>query len=134
MLRVRTVGTFGKKSYDIQVTTLQAVALMAFNVTPAEATSGLGSSPKTFSSLLDSLQMPEEALKRVMHSLSCGKLKVLKRIAATAVVASSAASASAIAVEGEVTGDAAGEKDKGSSGAAGNIKATDSFVFNEQFR
>jgi hypothetical protein len=52
-------------------------------------------------------------LKRVLHSLSCGKHKVLKRVAAGA----------------EAT--AAGEKEKGTGGL---IKTTDSFVFNAAFR
>ena len=59
-----------------------------------------------------------QTLKRVLHSLSCGKHKVLKRIAATAV-----------ATEGAATGEK--EKEKGQGGL---IKVTDSFIFNAQFR
>ena len=113
-------GTFGKRSYDIQVSTLQAIALLAFNVGAEGSSSGTssagGSGPRSFASLLDALGMPEEPLKRVMHSLSCGKYKVLKKI-------------SAAASEG---GGGDGEKEK--SGGSGQIKATDSFLFNEQFR
>ena len=54
-----------------------------------------------------------QTLKRVLHSLSCGKFKVLKRIAAGA------------------TSEVSGEKEKG---AGGLIKPTDSFIFNAAFR
>jgi hypothetical protein len=47
--------------------------------------------------------MPDDILKKVLHSLSCGKFKVLKKIA-----------------EGGESGGAA-------------IKTTDSFTFNETF-
>lgn len=67
-------GVFGKKSFDLQVTSLQAVALLAFN--------GSGSEAISFASLLESMRMPEDVLKRVMHSLSCGKFKVVKRVSA----------------------------------------------------
>jgi hypothetical protein len=53
-----------------------------------------------------------QTLKRVLHSLSCGKFKVLKRIAAGA-------------------SEVPGEKEKG---AGGLIKPTDSFIFNAAFR
>jgi hypothetical protein len=75
------------------------------------ATSAGAGGVKTFPALLSSLQMIEEPLKRVLHSLSCGKYKILKRIA------------------GEVT--ASGEKEKEKSG--GQIKNSDSFQFNDQF-
>lgn len=52
-------------------------------------------------------------MKRVLHSLSCGKHKVLKRVAAGAEAS------------------AAGEKEKGTGGL---IKTTDSFLFNAAFR
>ena len=54
-----------------------------------------------------------QTLKRVLHSLSCGKFKVLKRIAAGA------------------SSEPSGEKEKG---AGGLIKPTDSFIFNAAFR
>lgn len=95
-------GTFNKKSYDIQVTTLQAVVMLAFNQQPG----GAKVDQLTFNQLNEQLTMTDEVLKRVLHSLSCGKFKVLKRVA-----------------NGE---DGAGSGDKG-------IKTTDSFVFNEQF-
>ena len=66
-------GYFGSKKYEIQLTTLQAAALLAFN--PAQSVPvSLG-----YSELSDSLQLPEEALKRVLHSLACGKHKILKK-------------------------------------------------------
>jgi hypothetical protein len=63
--------------------------------------------------LLPSPHLLSQTLKRVLHSLSCGKYKVLKRIAAGA------------------EGAAVGEKDKSTGGL---IKTTDSFVFNAAFR
>lgn len=94
-------GTFNKKSYDIQVTTLQAVVMLAFNNQPGAA----GKVDQlTFNQLNEQLTMTDEVLKRVLHSLSCGKFKVLKRIAS-------------------------GEDGSGDKG----IKTSDSFVFNEQF-
>ena len=111
-------GTFGpKRTYDLQIATLQAVVLLAFNVdsTATGSASSAGSNaPKPFSSLLESLAMPEEALKRVLHSLSCGKFRVLKKISMA------------------TTGDAPagdGEKEKSKD----PIKTTDSFAFNDQF-
>lgn len=62
-------GTFGNKSYDFQVSTLQAVALVMLSdgVT-------LG-----FNDLLQRLNLEENILKPLMHSLSCGKVKVIKK-------------------------------------------------------
>ena len=56
----------------------------------------------------------------MLHSLSCGKHKVLKRIAAAVP-----------AVEGAVAGEKEKEKEKGQGGL---IKITDSFIFNASFR
>lgn len=71
-------GNFAKgKSYDIQVTTLQAVALLGFNKAPDNSEEN-----HSYAYLVDKLKMPEETFKRVMHSLSCGKFKVLKKISA----------------------------------------------------
>jgi cullin 1 len=62
-------GVFGKKSYDLQVTTLQAVALHALNE---------GQS-LSFTELSEKLNLEETIMKPLMHSLSCGKYKVLTK-------------------------------------------------------
>ena len=62
-------GTFGKKSYDIQVTTLQAIALNALS----------GGATLTFEELARTSGLEEQFLKPVMHSLSCGKYKVITK-------------------------------------------------------
>jgi cullin 1 len=67
-------GLWGKKSYDLQVTTLQAVAILAFNAQAGGAAEGEG-----FESVRERLNLPEEHLKRVLHSLSCGKYKVIEK-------------------------------------------------------
>lgn len=58
-----------KKSYDIQVTTLQAVTLDAMN----------GGVSMTFTELSRKLNVEENILKPLMHSLSCGKYKVIRK-------------------------------------------------------
>jgi cullin 1 len=63
-------ATFGKKQYDLQVTTLQAVALNAFN----------DGCTLTFDELSEKLNLEENILKPLLHSLSCGKVKVLLKI------------------------------------------------------
>jgi cullin 1 len=90
-------GTFGKRFFDLQITTLQAVVLMQFN---DRSTESFG-----FTSLVQRTRLSEDVLKRVLHSLSCGKHRVLKKIA----------------------GDGDGEAKKAV------VKATDSFQFNEAF-
>lgn len=66
-------GTFGKKSYDMQVTTLQAVALNALS----------GGKSLTFTDLAEKLNLEESVLKPLMHSLSCGKYKVITKTPAS---------------------------------------------------
>lgn len=66
-------GTFGKKSYDMQVTTLQAVALNALS----------GGKSLTFTELAEKLNLEESVLKPLMHSLSCGKYKVITKTPAS---------------------------------------------------
>ena len=68
-------GTFqeGKKSFDFKITTLQAILLLEFN------SLSIGDNI-SFSTLGERTALPEEVLKRVMHSLSCAKEKVLKKI------------------------------------------------------
>lgn len=64
-------GTFGRgKIYDFQVVTLQAAVMLAFN----------SNDTWTYEGLLAELKLPEEVLKKVLHSLACGKLRVLKKI------------------------------------------------------
>lgn len=62
-------GVFGKKAYDFQVTTLQAVALTVLS----------GGKKMTFSELAEALNLEEPILKPLMHSLSCGKYKVVAK-------------------------------------------------------
>jgi cullin 1 len=62
-------ATFGKKVYDMQVTTLQAVALNAFN----------DGKTLTFEELENTLNLEPEILKPLLHSLSCGKFKVVSK-------------------------------------------------------
>lgn len=62
-------ATYGKKSYDLQVTTLQAVVLNAFND---------GKTYK-FTELKEKLNLDDITLKPLMHSLSCGKHKVVSK-------------------------------------------------------
>eukprot|EP00544_Gedaniella_sp_CCMP2646_P005671 CAMPEP_0202484896 /NCGR_PEP_ID=MMETSP1361-20130828/3851_1 /ASSEMBLY_ACC=CAM_ASM_000849 /TAXON_ID=210615 /ORGANISM="Staurosira complex sp., Strain CCMP2646" /LENGTH=745 /DNA_ID=CAMNT_0049113657 /DNA_START=28 /DNA_END=2265 /DNA_ORIENTATION=- len=66
-------AVFGKKSYDLQLTTLQAVALNAFN-------DGVTLS---FTELSKRLNLEEAILKPLMHSLSCGKYKVISKTPAS---------------------------------------------------
>ncbi len=58
------------RSFEFQVVTLQAIVMLAFN-NP--------SGSWTFEALLEEVKLPEEILKKVVHSLACGKLKVLKK-------------------------------------------------------
>jgi len=62
-------GQFGRKSYDFQVSTLQAIALNALN-------DGV---KMTFEDLSRNLSLDESILKPLMHSLSCGKYKVITK-------------------------------------------------------
>jgi cullin 1 len=69
-------GTWGNKGFDLQLTTLQAIAVMAFN--PADSGAAAEES-EGFESIRERLNLPEEILKRVLHSLACGKNKVLDK-------------------------------------------------------
>jgi cullin 1 len=62
-------GTFGKKSYDLQVTTLQAIALHALS----------GGATISLEDLGQRLNLEDGILKAVLHSLSCGKYKVISK-------------------------------------------------------
>jgi cullin 1 len=65
-------GTFGggcKKIYDFQLTTLQAIALLSFN-------DGV---QLTYLQLAHQLELEDETLRPLLHSLSCGKSKVITK-------------------------------------------------------
>jgi len=62
-------ASFGKKSYDLQVSSLQAVGLMALN----------GGETISFVELAKKLNLEESIMKPLMHSLSCGKFKVVTK-------------------------------------------------------
>lgn len=62
-------GMFNKRSYDLQVSTLQAIALDAMN-------NGV---TLTFEELSKRLNLEEAILKPLMHSLSCGKYRVVTK-------------------------------------------------------
>ena len=66
-------AVFGKKTYDLQVTTLQAVALNAFN----------DGRKLSFEEIRKELNLEEQILKPLLHSLSCGKHKVLQKTPAS---------------------------------------------------
>lgn len=61
---------FGAKTYDLQTNTLQAVLLLSFQ---SEGES------LDFSTLKERLNVPVEQMKPLLHSLSCGKYKVLRK-------------------------------------------------------
>jgi hypothetical protein len=75
--------------------------------------------PVSFSSICDATGIPEDMLKRILHSLSQGKYKILHRISNVA----------ATPEETEKSRERS-EKGKGSSSA---IRTTDLFSVNERF-
>ena len=62
-------ANFGKKTYDLIVTTLQVVALNPLN----------GGKTMKYDELKEVLNLEENVLKPLMHSLSCGKYKVVSK-------------------------------------------------------
>lgn len=116
-----------QKSYELSVTTLQAAALLLFS-DPADT------APKPFSSIGCALAIPDDILKRVMHSLSCGKYKVLKRISSAA----SSARSDSKETEGEASASASAASAAGAESASASqekgIRMTDLFAYNEAFR
>ena len=62
-------AVYGKKTYDLQVTTLQAIALNALN----------SGKTMTFNELKTALNLDDPILKPLMHSLSCGKYKLVTK-------------------------------------------------------
>jgi cullin 1 len=76
-------GIFAKKkAYELTVTTLQAVVMLMFNK-DVTCPGGVAGAPITFTALQEATAMPEDVLKRAIHSLACGKYKVLKRVLST---------------------------------------------------
>ncbi|CAH0475607.1 unnamed protein product [Peronospora belbahrii] len=69
-----------KKWYDLQVTTLQAVALLLFNE---------GEGALSFEAVRESLNLSVDVVKRIMHSLSCGKYKLLIKTPAGKTISTS---------------------------------------------
>lgn len=72
---VHSLGTAAVKArykspYTLQVTTLQAVALLFFNDRDGEV---------PFEDIRSSLNVDEEVCKRLLHSLSCGKWQTLRK-------------------------------------------------------
>jgi cullin 1 len=102
---VNMKGIFNKKPYDLMITTLQAVVLLAFNAPEGSTDDGI----RSFELLTTITNLSEEVLKRVLHSLACGKYKVLKRLPPAS------------------TGAAA------SAPVSGAVKTTDVFQFNDSF-
>ncbi len=62
-------AVYGKKTYDLMVSTLQAVALNALN----------GGKTMKYEDLKEVLNLEDTVLKPVMHSLSCGKYKLVSK-------------------------------------------------------
>ena len=58
------------KTYDFQVTTLQAVTMLVFNHKTGDV---------PFTDLRAAVNVDEDIMKRLLHSLSCGKYHVLKK-------------------------------------------------------
>ncbi|KAJ8602809.1 hypothetical protein CTAYLR_002580 [Chrysophaeum taylorii] len=63
-----------QKTYDLQVSTLQAIVLLAFNDDMA------------YDQVRQRVNLPEEHVKRVLHSLSCGKYKVIAKTPASSTI------------------------------------------------
>mmetsp|Transcript_3656 Transcript_3656/g.10804 ORF Transcript_3656/g.10804 Transcript_3656/m.10804 type:complete len:745 (-) Transcript_3656:39-2273(-) len=73
-------GAFGKKNYDFQVSTLQSIALLAFNPRDGEP------QVLAYEQVRERINLPDEHLKRVLHSLACGKYKVLAKTPASSTI------------------------------------------------
>jgi len=63
-------GSYGKREYTFQVTTLQAMLLLHFNCE---------TETRSFAQLLEEFSVGEEVLKRLLHSFIQAKAKVLKK-------------------------------------------------------
>lgn len=85
---------------------------------------GSEGAPISFVTLQDTLGLPEDVLKCVLHSLVCGKHRILKHV--TDRTAGTATSGSdAVADASAAAGEAADKKDK--------ILSTDVYAFNDHF-
>jgi len=69
------------KNYDLQVSTLQAVVLLAFNVAgdSSEDHRRQNNTDWSYDSVRQAVNIPDEHLKRVLHSLACAKHKILSK-------------------------------------------------------
>jgi len=63
-------GRFKADTKDLQVSTLQMICLLFFNSTTG---------PVDFGHIREALGLQEEICKRILHSLSCGKYKLLTK-------------------------------------------------------
>ena len=63
-------GIFGARTYDINMITFQAMVLLHFSEFGGQI---------TFDEVCDQVRMDHPTGKRVLHSLACGKYKVLKK-------------------------------------------------------
>lgn len=63
-------STFKGKSYDIQVSTLQSIVMISFN----------DHEILDFYTLSKLTNLEDDILRRVLHSLSCGKFKIIKKL------------------------------------------------------
>lgn len=71
-------STFGGKTYEMQVSTLQACVITAFcDTNSVNAHDGT----ITFKHLQKQLEIDEDVLKRILHSLACGKFRILRKFA-----------------------------------------------------
>jgi len=120
-----------KNVYELQITTLQAVVLFYFNNTTTTSSNNTtsitsitnGSEAIGFEKIVEMTNIPDEVVKRILHSLSCGKYKILKRISATSTTTDTTGTGTSTTTSAP----------SGSSGGKG-IKNDDSFVFNDSFR
>lgn len=117
------------REYTMSVATLQAAVLMLFNEQPATAAAAAAAAAstadtadvKTFDGIKRATGMPEEALKRVMHSLCAGKHRVLRLVSDASGGGSSSKAP-------------AGGKSSALHVKSIKIRTTDSFYFNAAFR
>jgi cullin 1 len=126
---VNIKGLFGnyKKAFDISVTTVQAAVMLMFN-SPTSAANSRDEQLQahgivSFVYLQEALNMPEDVLKKVLHSLCYGKFKVVKKIQER----------DARKILGEAEEEKDDKEDKEKEGK-GQIKKTDIFQFNDAFK